>query len=426
MLKSSISRMALCLMLLTGGTLLLRPAPAVSQGAQTPHITLDNWYWGPGNRWSWMHTRRVFPSANISRGSGPVSPLPTAPRDLSGVSFHDPISGKILTVAQMLEQTYTDGFIVLKDGKIVDERYFNGMREDTPHLLMSVTKSVVGTLAGILVSRGQIHTDKLITDYLPELKGTVFDGATVRNALDMTVAARLDGDPYKAIDQAAGWIAPDAHSAPGLRAYLTTLTKKNGAHGKKFLYLDPSPQVICWIIERVTHKDFSEVLQEEIWSKLGAEHDSYVLMDHYQEAYTTPGLNMTLRDLARFSQMVLQDGVINGHRIVPHAWIADIRAGGDPAAWLAGQSPLEQRVPLPGHAHGSYRNYWWMAEGQCGRFAGIGLGGQLVVVDPTANMVIVKFTSSPDNNAGERATLTAYYGIDALISAVSGHSCSGK
>lgn len=416
----SVSPAALFLALLATGTLFV---PVGSQGAQSPRITVDDWYWAPGNRWSWMNTRRVFPSANISRGPGRITVLPQASREISGIRFSDPISGKVLTVADMLGRTYTDGFIVLKDGKVVAEKYFNGMREDTPHLLMSVTKSVVGTLAGILVARGKIHTETLITDYLPELKGTIFDGATVRNALDMTVAARLDGDPYKAIDQAAGWIVPDAQSAPGLRAYLATLTHKNGAHGKKFLYLDPSPQVICWIIERVTRKDFSEVLQEEIWSKLGAEHDSYVLLDHYQEAYTTPGLNMTLRDLARFGQMVLQDGGINGQRIVPHEWVADIRAGGDPAAWLAGQSPEEQRVPLPGHAHGSYRDYWWMAERRCGRFAGIGLGGQLLVVDPTAHVVVVKFSSAPDINSGETTTLTAYYGIDAVISEVSGHSC---
>jgi len=388
-----------------------------------PHITADNWYWGPANRWSWMNTRRLFPSANLSRGSGPVAALPQAHQDLSNITFDDPISHSRLTVAKMLESTYTDGFLVLKDGRVVTEQYFNGLQPNSPHLLMSMTKSVVGTLTGILIARGQIRAEAQVTEYLPELKGTVFDNAAVRNLLDMTVAAKLDDDPYDAIDRASGWLPPKANSAPGLRAFLRTLNHKDGQHGRKFLYLDPSPQVMCWIIERVTHKDFAQVLQDEIWSKLGAENDAYVLLDHYQEAYTTPGINITLRDMGRFGQMMVQDGSYNAQQIVPRAWVADIRAGGDPQAWLAAKQGRPPEPEMPGHAAGSYRDYWWMADRKCGRYTAIGLGEQLMIVDPIAHMVIVKFSSTPDAEAGERLTLTAYYAADAIIRALSGHGC---
>src|SRR6185437_2585325 len=346
-----------------------------------------------------------------------------ASRDLSAVAFKDPVSGQRMTIKEMLQKTYTDGFIVLKDGKVSAEQYFNGMTPDSPHLLMSMTKSVVGTLTGILVAQGKIRVDARVTDYVPELKGTVYDDATVRQALDMTVAARLPPDPYKAIDQAAGWITPDASSAHGLHAFLKTLTLKNGPHGRKFLYLDPSPQVISWIIERVTHEDFSTVLQEQIWSKLGTEHDGYVLLDHYQEAYTTPGINFTLRDMARFGQMMVQGGEYNGQRIVPAEWVKDIRGGGDPRAWQAARAEEPPHPEMPGYANGSYRSYWWMADQKCGRYAAIGLGAQLMVVDPIANMVVVKFSSPPDIDAGERMTLTAYYGVDEIIGTLTGHRC---
>jgi len=201
------------------------------------------------------------------------------------------------------------------------------------------------------------------------------------------------------------------------------LTHKDGPHGRKFLYLDPSPQVMCWIIERVTHKDLSQVLEEEIWAKLGAESDAYVLLDRYQEAYTTPGLNMTLRDMGRFGQMVLQGGTANGRQIVPRNWIAEIEAGGDPAAWLAARKDRPAGPEMPGYANGSYRDYWWHASQACGRYAAIGLGEQLMVIDPVAHMVIVKFSSAPDEASGEAMTLTAYHGADAIIRALTGHGC---
>jgi CubicO group peptidase (beta-lactamase class C family) len=290
---------------------------------------------------------------------------------------------------------------------------------------MSVTKSFVGTVTGILIERGQIDPEALVTSYLAELKGSVFEGAKVRNLLDMTVAAKIGDDPYTPIDQAAGWLPGDASSPDGLRKFLPTLRERDGAHGEKFIYLDPSPQVMAWIIERVSHKDFSEVLEETLWSRLGAQSDAYIALDHHQEAYTTPGLNVTLEDLARFAQMMAQGGSYNGQQIVPARWLKEIRAGGNRDAWTRGISASEYDdiKPLPGHLHGSYRDYWWGTDAACGRFAGIGIGGQLVVVDPIANMVAVKLSSTPDIPSGEKTTITAYRAIDAIFRALSGHGC---
>ncbi len=327
-----------------------------------------------------------------------------------------------MTIREMLTRTDTDGFMVLKGGKIISEQYFNGMAANTQHLAMSMTKSVVGTLAGIMVARGELRPDALVVDYLPQLKGTVYSKATVREVLDMTVSAKFDrNNPYVGDDQAAGWIPPGPNAAPGLRAFLLTMKSKDGPDGKKFLYLDPSPLVISWIMERLTKSDFSASLQRDIWSKLGAQQDSYVLLDHYQNAYTTPGLNLTLRDLARFGQMMAQDGWYNGQQIVPRAWVEDIRAGGSTSAWQAARDGDDDS--LPGYANGSYRSFWWVAQKSCGRFAAIGLGGQLLIVDPVANMVIAKFSSAPSPEAGESTTRTAFYGADAIIRTLSGHGC---
>jgi CubicO group peptidase (beta-lactamase class C family) len=402
-------------------------APTPIRGNTAPDepaskINVANWYWGPENQWSWHHTRRLFPSENIGRGTGPVSVLQGAPRDVSSISFEDPVSKRHMTIGEMLRTTYTDGFLVLKDGKIVTEQYFHGMKPGDPHLVMSVTKSFVGALAGILTDRRQLRIDALITDYLPELKGTAYDGATVRNALDMTVATILDDDVYKRIDQAMGWVPADDTSSPGLLAFLTTLTKRNGAHGVRFLYLDPSPQVIGWIMERATKTEVGELLQNEIWAKLGAEQDAYILLDAHQEAFAPAGLNVTLRDLARFGQMMLQHGRYNGHQIVPRHWVDDIRMGGNLDAWRAGHANSGDDQ-LPAYDNGSYRSFWWVADRSCGRFAAIGLGGQTVIVDPVADMVVVKFSSSPDATTGAKITRTEFQAADAIIRTLSGHGC---
>ena len=134
------------------------------------NISAANWYWGPANRWSWHNTRRIFPTAQISRGSGPVNPLALSTRDLSKINFIDPVTHKSMTVAEMLDATYTDGFLVLQHGQILAESYRNGMTQEQPHLLMSVSKSIMGTLAGILIGRGELDPAKLVTDYVPEMK----------------------------------------------------------------------------------------------------------------------------------------------------------------------------------------------------------------------------------------------------------------
>ena len=162
-------------------------APPATEEINAADVTAANWYWGPANRWSWHNTRRIFPTAQVGRGSGPVVPLDHADRDLTQITFYDLATRKSMTVADMLEATFTDGFLVLQHGQILSEVYRNGLTPDQPHLFMSVSKSVMGTLAGILAGRGELDVGKKITDYVPEMQGTVYTGATVRNLLDMSV-----------------------------------------------------------------------------------------------------------------------------------------------------------------------------------------------------------------------------------------------
>jgi len=155
-------------------------------------VTLANWQDPPFNRWGFQHIRELIPTARISRGAGPAGALPRAEGDLLSLRFRDAGSGRELTVAQLLAETYTDGFLVLHQGQIVAEHYFNGMAQDVPHLLMSVSKSVTSAVAGVLAGRGDLAVSAGVAQIVPELRGTSFQGATVQDLLDMRAGTRFD------------------------------------------------------------------------------------------------------------------------------------------------------------------------------------------------------------------------------------------
>jgi CubicO group peptidase (beta-lactamase class C family) len=410
---------------ITSSSIGLLFAVMAAHGSTAPQINAKNWYWGPGNHWSYQHTSRIFPSANIYRGNGPIAKLEYALRDLDEISFAHPATRQRMSIAQMYAATDTDAFLVMKDGKIVTERYFNGMKPEDRHLLMSVSKSVIGVLAGIIIDQGRLDPNALVTFYIPELKGSAYEGATVRNLLDMTVGMEFDedyssktSDLYR-LDEAAGWVERGPTAASGLHEYLATLKKTHGTHGSEFRYISANTDAMGWVLERATNTDYADLVSKELWSKLGAERDAYVLLDGFQAAYADPGLNMTLRDLGRFSQMVLQHGLYNGRQIVPGHWIDDIRHGGDPNAWKKGPEYSYFRT-LSGYDNGSYRSYWYVADPRRGHITAIGLAGQLIVIDPSSNTIVVKFSSHATPAAGQYDV--EYAGAIAVIDALSGRA----
>ena len=142
------------------------PPPAESR------VTLANWQDPPYNRWSFQHLRELIPTQRISRGHGPSPALAQHGGSpvLDDITVYR-LAGHTSTFAEVIAETWTDAVVVLHDGQIVFEQYFNGMTEETPHLLMSVTKSVVGCIAGILVEQGLLDPDEQSSTYVPEIVG---------------------------------------------------------------------------------------------------------------------------------------------------------------------------------------------------------------------------------------------------------------
>jgi CubicO group peptidase (beta-lactamase class C family) len=353
----------------------------------------------PQLRWSFSHWRELIPSVGIARGSGPVSALPRALRDdLDAVSFMTMAtvaSGPSrMTWAESLLANYTDGIVVLHRGRIVYERYTGALTETGQHIAHSVTKSFYGTLGAMLVAEGRLDEHARVSAYLPELKGSAFEDATVRQVLDMTTAQKFSEtytDPNAEIwDFArAGGILPwpPGYAGPkSLYEFLPTV-RKQGEHGAGFAYRSTNAEVLTWLIRRVTGQSAAEALQTRLFGLIGAEQDAYLGLDPAGNGVGAGGLNLGLRDLARFGEMLRRDGRWNGRQIVPASVIADIRRGGDREKFKAGGY-----ATLPGW---SYRSQWWISHDDHGAYMARGVHGQALYIDPKAEMVIARFGSAP-------------------------------
>lgn len=349
----------------------------------------------PRTRWAFSHMRELFPTANVSRGDAPVALLPRAERsDLDAVAF-ETLDGRPMTWGESLAANYTDGIVVLHRGVTVQERYFGALQPELAHTAMSVTKSFVGTLAAMLAERGALDPGRDVTHYLPELAGTAYDGATLRQVMDMTVGVRYSeayADPQADIwryARAGGMLprAPDDNETPTtLYAYLATLARE-GEHGEAFAYKTVNTEVLAWVVKRVTGQRLATLTSDLLWSRLGAEHDAHYAVDSVGTESGGGGLNTTLRDLARFGEAMRQDGWFNGQQIIPERVVAGIRSGGDPARFArAGYQTT------PGW---SYRDMWWVTHNAHGAYTARGIHGQAIWIDPKAEMVIARYASHP-------------------------------
>ena len=367
----------------------------------------------PQIRWSFSHWRELMPSAEISRGDGPVSVLPVAIRDdLDAVSFTPLGGGQPMTWGQSLAANYTDGILVMHRGTVVYERYFGALTPHGQHIAHSVTKSFVGTAAAMLIAEGRLDRDALVIRYLPELAESAFADATVGQVLDMTTAlayTEVYTDPNSdafAFVRAVGMLPrPPGYSGPTTSFdYLKTL-KKDGQHGEEFHYKSVNTEVVGWLVSRISGMPLAQVLSERFWQPMGMERDAYVQVDSIGTGYAAGGLNLQLRDFGRFCEMMRNNGRFNGRQIVPGAVVADIAAGGSRAAFVFGGYPT-----LPGW---SYHNQWWVSHNANGAYMARGVFGQACYVDPKAEMIIVRFASGPiaGNALIDPTSLPAYQAI---------------
>ncbi len=368
----------------------------------------------PQTRWAFSNEQALMPTATVRR-EGPASRLEVALRDdLDAVPFQT-LDGQKLTWGEAFDAYYADGIIVLHKGKVVYERYAGALQPDGRHIAMSVTKSFVGTLALLLADEGKLDVNKTVASYVPELTDSGFGDATVQQVLDMRTAIEFDeeytgtGLTDVARMTIAGGLAPAPADYDGPMdnyAFVQSI-EKNGRHGGDFVYRTPNTNVAQWVIERVGGAPLAVQLAARIWKPMGMDQEATIIVDRIGTAFGGGGLNANLRDMARFGEMIRQGGMWNGKRILPESVARAILAKGDTKAFEA--------TKYRGLEGGSYSSFWWHS-GK-GQTMAQGVFGQIIYIDPAAEMVIARFASNPvaSNRDIHPITLPAFAALAAHL-----------
>jgi CubicO group peptidase (beta-lactamase class C family) len=338
--------------------------------------TLANWRTAPFNQWAFHHVRELIPTAEIRNDPASVRPLSDAPMALG--------------IDEFLKESDTDGIVILHRGRKIFERYGNGMDAQSPHILMSVSKSMLGLLAGILAERKALDLERPVSDYLPEVANTAYRGATVWQLLDMRAGIEWDENylatsgPIVEYRKATGWNPLGIGEAPSDLLSFYQHLKSGSAHGGKFDYISPNTDLLGLVIERATKRRYAELMSELLWKPMGARTSAYITVDRLGAPRTAGGMCVTAEDLARVGQALVEG------KVVPQSWVEDLETRGDRKAWDAG-SFIEYFPGMPM----SYRAKWYVRHDGTPLLFGVGIHGQNLFVDRRKALVIAKLSSQP-------------------------------
>jgi CubicO group peptidase (beta-lactamase class C family) len=332
----------------------------------------------------------IFTTRTVPRG-GAVWELPSQTVPLA---FTYAFGGQTWTPEEFLERTYTNALLVMKDGTILAETYRNNTGPQTRFVSWSMAKSIASMMIGVALAEGRIRSlDDPITDYIPELSRAAYDGVTIRQIMQMR--SGVDYEERYDFDN------PGMAASNHINSLVLNLTRfadmacavtRKTVPGEVFEYKTLDTAVLGWLVERATEMNAASYLASRIWEPLGAEADGFFIMDGppgVGREFTGAGFNATLRDYARLGQMVLDDGVVNGRRILPEGWVAESTAPSHPET-----------------AAGGYGLQWWtLADSNA--FYALGLQGQFIYIDPDSRTVVVKLSYFPpgDDSAAAAETL---------------------
>jgi len=353
-------------------------------------VTSQNWVWYPYNRWSFQNLDKVLPSTEMNTNTplaldyGEVKPILNIPIERA--------AGNIATIGEVLASHNTDAFMVLHEGKVVKEKYWNGMEPNSTHWIASMTKSFTGLAAEMLIEQGVIERNQKAEHYVVELKGTAIGSATIQELMDMTAGTAWDESMSALEDEtsfarqygnAAGtW--PMGKPSNGVFGILPKI-EMDRPHGEKFEYNSPQTDAIGWVISAATGERLEDVISELFFGKMGSQDRAFMMADTNTYAWATGGINMSARDAAKFGQMMADKGTVNGEQVFSESVYNRITTGD--ASKFAG-TPYDARIP-----GGAYSSFFWLTNDSDGSFMAKGMFSQYIYVNPTKNVVIVRFAS---------------------------------
>ena len=352
-------------------------------------VTISNWRQAPYNVWAFRHIDQIITTERIYAGKSATLPQGEL---LDTLNLNVELEERRLSFEEVMNETDGDALLVLRGGNIIHESYRQG-DATARHILFSVSKSITGILAGVLVESKNLDPDAPVTQYVPEVSSTSYGSATVRHLLDMTVNITFIEDyldkqgAFARYRAATGWNSPNSRfKAAGLHDFLTTLPPASGQHGEIFHYVSPNSDLLGWILERAGGDSFAALMTRLIWQPMGAEADCNITVDGFGAPRTAGGICATLRDLARFGEMIRRGGRANDLQVIPKAWIDDIWKNGNADAWQRGS--MVELFP-----RGRYRSQWYLSDDHQPALCAIGIHGQWIYIDSAAEIVIAKQSS---------------------------------
>lgn len=357
-------------------------------------IDSTNWLDAPNNRQAFWQVEHVLSVAKVDNDPSAADHCQT--KLMSPALFTvGGANGVASDIKDFLESTHADALIVLHKGAIAFEWYTPGRSHHDKHIVFSVTKSIVGSLTGILVEQGKIDVEQLIPYYVPELKGSAFDDVRVHDILDMTVSLDFQEayqDPnsiFARYRQSTGWNGPDSEASnPGMHKFLASIRRGQKPHGSGFDYLSANSDVLGWICEKAANVPLSTLISQLIWKPLRPESDAYITVDRLGAPRAAGGFGCTLRDMSTFGECMRNRGRLHDQQIIPQTWVDDTVNGANPGTWENGSIPDW----LPG---GGYRNQWWLTNNANHAYFAAGIYGQWIFIDPVLEVVIAKQSARP-------------------------------
>ena len=342
-------------------------------------------------------TAVVILPTEVVQADPKASPLPERPVDLGEVTYR--LDGRTRTVDQYLADGATTAIAFMHDGELVYDAYRNGFTADTRHHLWSATKSVTTALVGIAVGEGRVESiHDPIEKYVPETAGTVWEGTTVEDLLQMESGIYWVDVPVHQPEELV-LMGADFHTN-GLygmtrNEYLLQLTRVSEP-GEHYRYNSADPQMLTWMLENVYGDAYSTILSEKLWQPAGMESDARVMVDREGHAFASMGLFVTARDAARFGELFRNGGRnLDGEQVVPEAWVT---ASSDHS-----------------EATGGPRGYMW-PKWSAG-YSAAGFGHQRVSVAPALDMVGVRFGNDPVDSVAPKEWEALYLAVAEALAA---------
>ena len=376
-------------------------------------INLDNWKDFPYSSHTFQNVGQLIPEHVIE---GVNIFAPAIALDPSLISREYMIAGRIQVGSDFLKESYTDALLITKSGTIVADYYSNSMDLHSPHLTFSVSKSITGIVAGILLKKFGVHADTKISTIIDGTSGGAYADATIRNLLDMTVSLDFDESyaskegVYARYRQAMLWMprsVDSTYSEEDLERFILSLPKAEVEHGFRFSYMSPNADLLGLVVQKISGRPLAQLISEELWKPLGCG-SATITIDEKEMARTAGGLSCSIYDLGLVGELMRNGGIHNGASLLEPMWVVDTFANGDFQAWKHGD--FFESFP-----NGSYRNQWYSIGD--GELCAIGIHGQWIYINTSKEVVISKFSCQPkaDDDELDRKTLDFFRAVSSSL-----------